>query len=310
MALIEAFASYLPEQVVTNAELAARLGCDPAWIARAAGIEQRRYAAVGESVVDLAVAAAQACLSRAGRPPSDVRLLILATGSELSRFPGPASLVAHRLGLEQTPALDVPVASAGSLIGMILGNALTATYGVVLVVAAEKMSTLALREPIDPNVAILFGDGAGACLLSADHGTARITDHVLHSDGAFAGALAVRPDGSLFMDGRSVVLQASRKLPRVIAELLERNGLKASEMPVFLMHQANQNLMDATARALGVPPSRFFSNIRVYGNTSSASLFIAAGEWQQSGGFERGRPVVLAAFGAGFHWGAMLAVGV
>ncbi|MBZ5575252.1 MAG: ketoacyl-ACP synthase III [Acidobacteriia bacterium] len=310
MAFIEAFASYLPEKVVTNAELAARLDCDPAWITRASGIEQRRYAADTESVVDLAVAAAQACLTRAARAPSDVQLLVVASASDPTRFPGPASLVAHRLGLEQTPALDVPVASAGGLIGMILGNALADTYSVVLVVAAEKMSSLALREPLDPNVAILFGDGAGACLLSSARGRARIADHVLHSDGAFAGSLAWRADGTFSMDGRSVLLQASRKFPRVIAELLERNALNASEVPVFLMHQANQNLMDATARALGVPAPRFFSNIRAYGNTSSASLFIAAADWQQSAGFQSGVPVVFAAFGAGFHWGAVLARGL
>jgi 3-oxoacyl-[acyl-carrier-protein] synthase-3 len=112
------------------------------------------------------------------------------------------------------------------------------------------------------------------------------------------------------MDGRTVILQASRKLPRVIGEMLERNGLSAADVPVFLMHQANQNLLDAVARALRVPAARFFSNLRAYGNTSSASLLIAAAEWEERGGFRSGIPVVFAAFGAGFHWGAVLAMGV
>ena len=310
MAFIQAFGAYLPSRIVTNAELAARLGCDANWIEQASGIAERRYAAEDESVADLAVHAAQDCLARAGRPASDVQLVIVATGSEPRRFPGPAAVVANRLGLDGVPALDVPVASAGSLIGMVMGNALAATYPVVLIVAAEKMSNLVFREPADKNIAILFGDGAGACLLDAERGLARVVDHALHSDGAFAASLALQADGTLSMDGRSVILHASRKLPRVISEVLERNQLSPGDVPVYLMHQANQNLMDAVARALRVPADRFFSNIRNYGNTSSASLFLAAAEWQAAGGFQTGVPVVFAVFGAGFHWGALLATGV
>ena len=188
MAYIEAFGAHLPEKVVSNDDLAARLGCDPAWILQASGISERRYAGT-ESVADLAVRAAENCLARASRPASDVRLVIVSSGSEPRRFPGPAAEVAHRLGLDQTPALDVPVASAGSLIGMVLADALAPAYGVVLVVAAEKMSSIVLRDPPDRNIAILFGDGAGACLLSRDGGAARVADHVLHSGGSFTAAL-------------------------------------------------------------------------------------------------------------------------
>ena len=310
MAFIQAFGAYVPSRIFANAELAARLGCDADWIEQVSGIAERHYAAEDESVADLAVLAAQDCLARAGRPATDVQLVIVATGSEPRRFPGPAAVVANRLGLDGVPALDVPVASAGSLIGMVMGNALAATYPAVLIVAAEKMSSLVFREPADKNIAILFGDGAGACLLDAERGVARVVDHALHSDGAFTASLALQADGTLSMDGRSVILHASRKLPRVISEVLERNQLAAADVPVFLMHQANQNLMDAVARALRVPANRFFSNIRNYGNTSSASLFMAAAEWQAAGGFQSNVPVVFAVFGAGFHWGALLATGV
>lgn len=309
MAYIAGFGAYLPGRVVSNAELAQRLGCEADWILQASGIAERRYAAEDEGVVEMAVKAAEDCLARAGRPAAEVRLLVVATGSGPRRFPGPASEVAQRLGLEQIPALDVAVASAGSLIGMILGDSLAPAYGTVLVLAAEKMSSVVLREPADRNTAILFGDGAGACLLSNERGAARILDHVLHSDGAFAEALKLAGDGTLSMDGRSVILQASRKLPRVIAELLDRRRVAAADVAAFLMHQANQNLMDGAARALRVPGERFFSNIRRYGNTSSASMLIAAADWQAEAGFRPGEPVVFAAFGAGFHWGAVLAVG-
>jgi 3-oxoacyl-[acyl-carrier-protein] synthase-3 len=112
------------------------------------------------------------------------------------------------------------------------------------------------------------------------------------------------------MNGRSVILQASRKIPRAIGEVLSRNSLAAGDVDVFLMHQANQNLIVRVAQAAGVPDSRFWSNIARYGNTSSASMLIAADEWERESGFRPGRRVVFAVFGAGFHWGALLAEGV
>ena len=310
MANIEAFGAYLPARTVSNAELAAWLGCDADWILQVSGIEERRYAAADEEVVDLAVKAAEACLARANCRAADVRFLIVASSTGRRRFPGPAAAVAHRLGAGEIPALDVPAASAGSLIAMALGDRLAAAYGVVLIVAAEIMSTFVRREPPDRNTAILFGDGAGACLLRSEGGRARIVDHLLHSDGAFAESLEMSADGTLAMDGRAVVMHVSRKLPRTITELLDRNALLAAEVSAFLLHQANQNLLDGVARALRLPAGRIFSNLRGYGNTSSASMLIAAAEWDQREGFRGGAPVVFAAFGAGFHWGALLAVGI
>jgi 3-oxoacyl-[acyl-carrier-protein] synthase-3 len=198
------------------------------------------------------------------------------------------------------------MASAGSLFGLSLSSRLASFYGNVLVVAAEKMSTILLREPLERGVAALFGDGAGACIVSAQQGLARIVDSVLHSDGAFAEDLKLEYGAPLEMNGRSVILQASRKIPAAIAELLERNHVSAADVEVFLMHQANQNLIDRVAKALGVRPEKFYSNIRRYGNTSSASMLIAAAEWWARGDVAS-RPICFAAFGAGFHWGALLA---
>jgi len=173
-------------------------------------------------------------------------------------------------------------------------------------VATEKMSAFAMREPLDRNVAILFGDGAGACLVSAGDGFAKITRELLHSDGGFAEDLGAGWDGLLHMNGRSVILQAGRKLPAGIAEVLAQARLAAGHVETFLMHQANQNLIDRVAQVLGVPSTRFYSNIRHYGNTSSASMLIAAAEYFAESPMTA-RPVVFAAFGAGFHWGAMIA---
>src|SRR5262249_50887527 len=154
--------------------------------------------------------------------------------------------------------------------------------------------------------AILFGDGAGACVVSRQPGPAKILDSILQSDGAYADDLRLEFDGPLLMNGRSVILQASRKLPRAVSDLLDRNGRDPSSVDAFLMHQANQNLITKVAQALGVAPDRFFSNIHRYGNTSSASMLIAAAEWSRARGFRPGVPVCFAAFGAGFHWGALL----
>ena len=309
MAAIKAFGAYLPARVVGNDELAVRLKCEAGWIREVSGIEERRYARDDESVASMAVEAARQCLERAGLTAGDVGLLIGSSGSSERRFPGPAAAVAHGLGLDQTPAFDLPLASAGGLYGMALAATLADRYGNVLVAASEKMSSVVAREPAEAGVAILFGDGAGACLISREGGSARIVDHVLHTDGAFADDLRLEFDAPIEMNGRSVIMQASRKIPAVITEVLDRNQKTASAIEVFLMHQANQNLIDRVARSLQVEAGKFFSNIRRYGNTSSASMLIAASEWWQDPGPRAGQLVCFAAFGAGFQWGALLVEG-
>jgi 3-oxoacyl-[acyl-carrier-protein] synthase-3 len=302
---LHAFGRYLPERVVGNAEIAARIGKTPEWIESASGIMQRRWAAPGESEADMGAAAARDCLARAGTAAASLGLLIVASGSAARGFPGPAADVAHRLGLDSTPALDVPVASAGGLIGLALAMRLAEHNGGVLVIAAEKMSAVIEAHPLDPNTAMLFGDGAGAALVSARPGPWRLRDAVLHSDGQFRGDLAWDAAGPLRMAGLTVILQAGRKLPAAIQEVLDRQGVPAAGVGAFLLHQANLNLLVRVARALGVPPARVFTNVQRYGNTSSASLLIAASEWAE--GNPAPAPVVFAAFGAGFHWGAALA---
>jgi 3-oxoacyl-[acyl-carrier-protein] synthase-3 len=307
VAAILGFGAYLPSRVVTNAELAARLDCEAGWILDVSGIEERRYSDPQESVTSMGVAAAGQCLDRGGVKASEVGMILVSSGSSERRFPGPASAIAHALNMDGVPAIDLPVASAGSLFGMSLAASLSVTHGNVLVVASEKMSTIVSRDPLERGVAPLFGDGAGACLIGPNDGAVPIIDSVLHSDGAFAQDLRLEFGAPLEMNGRTVILQASRKIPSAAAELLERHGKLASAVKVFLMHQANQNLMDRVARALQVDPARFYSNIRRYGNTSSASMLIAAAEWWWDPGPRAGDLICFAAFGAGFHWGAILA---
>ena len=302
-AYLQAFGAYLPERVVGNAELAERVGRDREWIESVSGIHERRWAAPETTVADMGVAAAEDCLRKADIAANTLGMLIVSSGSGARGFPGPAAEVAARMGLDSTPAIDLPIASAGSLFGLALAMRLAETQGDILVVAAEKMSALIGN---DPNTAILFGDGAGAALVSARPGRWRMLDAALHTDGQYREALAFDGTGPLRMNGLSVILQAARKIPSSITEVLERQNISAQQVAVFLLHQANLNLLTRVAKSLGVGPEKFFANVQRYGNTSSASLLIAASEWSETN--PQPGPVVFSAFGAGFHWGAIVAL--
>ena len=303
MAYLAGFGHYVPSRVVTNAEIGARVDSDPAWILNVSGIEERRFAD-SESLVDLAVRAGELALASAGVLADELEMVMVASGTSARSFPGPAVSVAERLGATPAAAIDLPMASAGSLFGLALAARLA--RGPILVIGAEKMSSVVEREPLEKGVAILFGDGAGACVVHPQRGLLKVLDSELCSDGAFAEDLKLEHGQPLAMNGRVVILQASRKIPAAIASVLTRNQRAAAEVPVFLMHQANQNLIDRVAQALGVEPARFYSNIRRYGNTSSASMLIAASEFFAAQQLPPAQPVIFAAFGAGFHWGALL----
>jgi len=315
MSYLHAFGAHLPGRVVNNTEIAARVGKAPEWIESASGIRERRWAGPETTVVDLAVGAAEDCLARAGANAAKLGMIIVASGSAAAAgFPGPAASVAFRLGLESTPALDVPMASAGSLFALAMAAQFAPAYGDVLVIGAEKMSAVVELGAemdadetgrLDPNTGILFGDGAGAALVSATPGPWEILDSVLHTDGQYRDDLAFDGKSPLRMNGLSVILQAARKMPAAINEVLARQNLAATDVTALLLHQANQNLLTRIGKALGIAPERVYSNVARYGNTSSASMLIAAAEWSAEKALPG--PIVFSAFGAGFHWGALLA---
>ncbi len=304
-AYIHAFGAHLPERVVTNSELAARVSRDSEWIESVSGIVERRWATPETSAADMGVAAAEDCLRRANVAGKDLGLILVSSGSAARGFPGPAAEIAARLGLDSTPAIDLPIASAGSLFGLALAMRLASVHGDVLVVATEKMSALIEAESLDPNTAILFGDGAGAALVSTRPARWKMLDAVLHTDGRYRGDLAFDGTGPLRMNGLAVILQAARKIPASITEVLDRQHISAQQVTAFLLHQANLNLLTRVAKSLGVNPEKVFANVQRYGNTSSASMLIAAKEWSE--GNPAPGPIVFAGFGAGFHWGALVA---
>ncbi len=306
MAFLRATGSYVPDRIVTNAELAPQVGETAEWIEQVSGIRERHYAAPEQTVVDLGVASAKRCLAAAGIAAADLGILLVSSGSPDRFCPGPASALAARLGLTSTLALDIPVGSAGSLIALALAMRLAPTSGNILVVASEIMSRRIQPTPEGRNTAILFGDASAAALVSPTEGFLRLHDAVLFTDGAGAEILAMEDD-RLHMDGGSVILRASRKLPACMLEVLQRNGLSPAAVAHFLIHQANLNLLARVASTLKVASNRVFTNIQQYGNTSSASLLLALDEWRAQTPRPIAGPVVFSAFGTGLNWGALLA---
>lgn len=307
MPYLRAFGAYVPPRRVSNEELAALAGVTPEWILKTSGIRERRYGEDSDTVAGYGVLAAQRCLEQAGALPSELGIILTASGSSDRFCPGPAGEIAAGLGLIDTPAIDIPVASCGSLMALALAAQLAPKAGRVLVVGAEIMSRRVECTPEGKDTAILFGDGAGACLVDNDTGFARIEDFILHTDGSSAGILAIE-HGLIHMEGLNVILQACRKIPRVINELLGRNRIAAEDVTVFLLHQANLNLIQRVAGALKMPRERFFTNLEGYGNTSAASILIAADEWHSAQTGPLRGPIVFSAFGAGLNWGALLAI--
>jgi 3-oxoacyl-[acyl-carrier-protein] synthase-3 len=307
MAFLRGFGSWLPPRRVNNQELAPLVDATPEWICEVSGIEERRYAADTDTVAGIGLLAAKDCLENAGATAAELGMILVASGSSDRFCPGPASQIAAGLGLGSTAALDIPVSSAGSLIGLALASHLAPSVGRVLVVGAEIMSRRVILSPEGKSTAILFGDGAGAALVDAENGFARIADSCMFTDGAVAETLFVQ-DGRFYMDGSAVILHASRKMPRAINELLSRNQLAVADVEVFLLHQANLNLITRVASGLKAPRERFFTNIDRYGNTSSASLLIAADEWRGEHTGALLGPLVFSAFGSGLNWGALLAL--
>jgi 3-oxoacyl-[acyl-carrier-protein] synthase-3 len=293
----------LPQRRVANAELAERLGVGVEWIERRTGIRERRYAAAGQRVSELAALAGRIALEDAGLDPSDVDIVLVATLASDEITPSTAPLVAHELGMHNAAAVDVGAACTGSLAALAHASAWieAGRASNALVIGAEILSRFIDFD--DRRTAPLFGDGAGAMVLSAD-GAGRIGPIVLGSDGAAASAIRVtRERGVLEMEGHETFLMAVHRLSSATTEVLELAGLTLEEIDLFVYHQANSRILSAVAERLGLPAERVFDVIGELGNTSAASLPLALGEAVRAGALRPGARVVLGAVGAGVVWG-------
>ena len=319
---------YLPEREVTNVELAARMDTSDAWIVQRTGIRARRHVDFVQSPMgasELGARAGARALAAAGLTAQDIDCIVVATLSPDRQFPGDGVSVQAKLDIPAgVPAFDLRNQCSGFVYGLQLADHLVrlGTYRHVLLVGAEVHSSGLDFTTRGRDVAVLFGDGAGAVVLGAtDHPERGLLDVRVHADGRYADALQLpcpssatlprlSPDhlaqGLQFpqMQGREVFKHAVVRMPEVLLASLASQALTPADIDLMVVHQANLRIVEAVQKRLGVPDAKVFNNIMRYGNTTAASIPIALDEAVQEGRLGTGQLLVLAAFGAGFTWGA------
>jgi len=310
--------AYLPEKILTNDDLARMVHTSDAWITERTGIKQRHIAGDGELTSDMATAAAEQALERAGRRASDIDLIVLATSTPDHTFPATATTVQARLGTHHGAAFDVQAVCTGFVYALATADNFIKAGQVkrALVIGSETFSRILDWE--DRGTCVLFGDGAGAVLLEAQSARGDDTDRgvlgtYLHSDGRFkdmlyvdGGPSSTQTTGHLRMQGREVFRFAVNKIAAVIEEALEDHKLGASDVDWFVPHQANQRILTSTANKIGLPEEKIVITVDKHGNTSAASIPLALDVAGQDGRIKQGDLVLLEAMGGGFTWGAAL----
>jgi len=294
----------VPDTVVANAPIAARLGVDEAWIESRTGMRERRVLAEGERLSDLAARAGAAALEAAGMAPGDVDLVLVGTTSSDEMSPHTAALVAGDLGAGGAAAIDLSAACTGFLSGLALATSAieSGRSGGALVIGADGLSRY--LDPDDRGSAMLFGDGAGAVVLRAVDGPSAVGPVALHSDASGRDLIRLpRDELRIRMDGPVVFRHAVRLLSEVTREAAGAAGVGLDEIDLFVYHQANGRIISAVARELGLEPARVVDVVDRFANTSAASLPIALSVAVEEGRLRPGHRVLLAAFGAGLVWG-------
>jgi len=310
--------SFLPERILTNADMEKLVDTSDEWIASRTGIRQRHIAAEGQTTCDLAEGAARAALEAAGVKASDVDLLIVGTTTPDIIFPSTACLLQHRLGANGCPAFDVNAACSGFIYALTVADKFirSGAAKTALVVGAETLSRM--LDWTDRATCVLFGDGAGAVLLQASEEAGILSTH-MHADGGHK-ELLWNPVGvsvgfkpgehnagvKVLMQGAEVFKVAVKTLDRVVEETLEANGLDRHAIDWLIPHQANLRIIQATAKRLDMPMERVIVTVDKHGNTSAGSVPLALDYAVRSGKVQRGQLLLLEAFGGGFTWGSAL----
>ncbi len=317
--------SHLPERVVTNDELARLMDTSDQWIRERTGIRERRYVKPGEGTSELGAEASRRALEAAKLGPEDIDHIILATLSPDFTFPGSAVIIQDMLGARNVGALDVRNQCSGFLYGLGIADAFirTGQYRHILLVGAEVHSTGLDLTTRGRDVAVLFGDGAGAVVLGPAEDGRGIRSVHTHSQGKYVKKLWLEAPSSRChpriteemiregrhlaeMEGRAVFKHAVVRFPQVIREALSANEVDLDDVDLLILHQANLRIVEAVASSLGVPMERFFNNIERVGNTTAASIPIALDEAVREGRVRTGDRLVMAAFGSGFTWASAL----
>ncbi|MHB0768184.1 beta-ketoacyl-ACP synthase III [Bradyrhizobium sp. 5.13L] len=311
--------SYLPEQVVTNAQLAARIDTSDEWIVQRTGIRERHIAAEGEFTSHLALKAAQAALNDAGLDAQSIDLIVLATSTPDNTFPATAVAVQHGLGINHGAAFDLQAVCSGFVFALATADNFlrTGAFKRALVIGAETFSRI--LDWNDRGTCVLFGDGAGAVVLEAQEQPGKaatdrgvVTTH-LRSDGRHKAKLFVdggpsstQTVGHLRMEGREVFKHAVGMITDVIVDAFEATGLNADGIDWFVPHQANKRIIDASAHKLHIAPEKVVLTVDRHGNTSAASIPLALSVARKDGRIKKGDMVLLEAMGGGFTWGSAL----
>ena len=310
--------SCLPDNVVTNADLAKRIETSDEWIVERTGIRRRHIARDGETTSDLALKASEAALAHAGVSVDELDLIVCATTTPDETFPATATRVQARLGMTRGFAFDVQAVCSGFVYGLsVADNFIKAGQAkTVLLIGAETMSRL--MDWTDRTTCVLFGDGAGAVVLRAGEGEGTNADTgvlntQLFSDGRLhdllyvdGGPSSTRTTGFLRMQGKEVFRHAVTNISAAIRASADAAGVDISEIDWFVPHQANQRILDGTARKLGIAPEKVISTVAEHGNTSAASVPLALAAAVADGRIQKGDLVLLEAMGGGFTWGAGL----
>ena len=310
-AVVRGCGSYLPQRVLTNAELARKVDTSDQWIVERTGIRSRYVAGEGETTASLAADAARRALEYAGIEATDIDLIVLATATPDQTFPSSATKVQATLGINDCVAFDVHAVCTGFLYALSVADSMlrSGNANKALVIGAETFSRILDWE--DRATCVLFGDGAGALVLNAEEGESGILATKLHADGRHNDLLFVDGGpsttgtvGKLRMKGREVFRHAVVNLAGVLNEVLADAGLTAADVDWVVPHQANARILDATAKKLGLPSEKVVVTVDQHANTSAASVPLALDTAVKDGRIKRGDLVVLEAMGGGFTWGA------
>jgi 3-oxoacyl-[acyl-carrier-protein] synthase III len=320
-AQIVGIGAYAPKRILTNGDLEKMIETTDEWIVQRTGIRERHIADEGEASSDLGRRAAQQALERAGVEPAEVDLIVVGTTTGDMAFPTTANILQHQLGCRNAGSMDVYAACSGSIYSLSIGSQYVQTgkYQTVLCVGTECLSRI--TDYTDRGTCILLADAAGAAVLRPSSTDAGIIDTDLYSDGRY-GELLVQPAGGsrhpashetvaqgmhyARMKGNEVFKVAVRMFGDAAHRILEKNGVKPSDLDLFVPHQANLRIIEAAVKRLGLPMDRVMVNVDRYGNTGAASVYVALEEAWVNGRLRAGDLVLLAAFGGGFTWGAAL----
>jgi 3-oxoacyl-[acyl-carrier-protein] synthase-3 len=312
--------SYVPETIVTNADLQAQFGYDPAWIEQRTGICARRYALPEQATSDLCIEAARRAIKNGRVDVRDIDLVVVGTFTPDFQCPTTGNLVQQALGID-APAMDLHAACSGFVYALVTAAQYVATGNsrLALVIGGDCNSRIV--NPLDQKVAPLFGDGAGAVLLSRGDSHQGLICYQLGSDGGGGCMLDRQAGGSkhpvthadldagrqfLQMDGRNVFKWAVRAVTDSIEVVMRKTGLSAHDVTLYVLHQANIRIINNVAEQLAIPVEKMFNNLRDYGNTSGGSIPIALDEAFHAGRIGRGDTLLMSGFGAGLTWGTCL----